>query len=235
MKSATHDESNSAGLIAALFAFFALAGCHGGAVGFPDGQPMIPPSYTIGGTVSGLAGSRLVLESPTNCCGQLIASAGAVTAPNGTFAVPADSALGGGTTYDVTVVTQPTNPSQTCVVANGTGTVGNSNVTNISVTCATNPARYLYVANFGSNDVSAFTINTGTGALATVPGSPFPAGNSPDSIAVDPTGRFAYVSNQTDSTVSAFTIDRGTGALQAVTGSPFATGPGPTSVAIDPS
>src|SRR5580704_10954803 len=159
----------------------ALTGCHGGGVGFPDGQPMIPPSYTIGGTVSGLVGSRLVLESPTNCCGQLIASAGAVTAPNGTFAFPADIALGSGTTYDVAVMTQPTNPSQTCLVANGMGTVTNSNVTNIVVTCTTNPARYLYVANLGSSDVSAFTINAGTGALAPVAGSPFPTGNSPDS------------------------------------------------------
>ena len=42
-----------------------------------------------------------------------------------------------GRAYGVTVKTQPGSPSQTCVAANGAGTV-NSNVTNISITCTTN-------------------------------------------------------------------------------------------------
>ena len=34
--------------------------------------------------------------------------------------------------------------------------------------------RYVFVGNEGSNDVSAFAVNTTTGALTAVPGSPLP-------------------------------------------------------------
>jgi hypothetical protein len=44
--------------------------------------------------------------------------------------------------------------------------------------------RFAYVANNGSNDVSAFTIDATTGALTTVPGTPFVAGAGPDSVAI---------------------------------------------------
>ncbi len=37
----------------------------------------------------------------------------------------------------MTVKTQPTNPSQTCAVANGTGTVTSANVASVAVTCTT--------------------------------------------------------------------------------------------------
>ena len=40
-----------------------------------------------------------------------------------------------GATYNVTVSTQPTNPTQACFVSNGTGTV-NGNITNVQVSCS---------------------------------------------------------------------------------------------------
>jgi DNA-binding beta-propeller fold protein YncE len=84
-------------------------------------------------------------------------------------------------------------------------------------------------------DVSAYTINSATGALSAVAGSPFAAGDSPVAVIVDPTGRFAYVVNQTGNNVSAYRINSSTGALRAVAGSPFETGNNPFSVAVDPS
>src|SRR5207244_10342622 len=71
---------------------------------------------------------------------------------------------------------------------------------------------FAYVASEGdsqsrSQTVSAYTINTITGALTAVPGSPFAAGMYPFSVAVDPTGRFAYVANEGSQSVSAYTID----------------------------
>jgi hypothetical protein len=83
--------------------------------------------HTVGGTVSGLAGTGLTLHNGTESL--------PITA-NGTyaFATPA----GTGTTYSVTVTVQPLNPSQTCTVANGTGTMGTANVTNVNVSCSTN-------------------------------------------------------------------------------------------------
>jgi hypothetical protein len=83
-------------------------------------------SYTIGGTVSALSGSGLVLQN--NGGNNLALSS------NGSFTFTA--AVAAGTTYNVTVLTQPANPAQTCTVANGSGTA-NANVTNVSVTCST--------------------------------------------------------------------------------------------------
>jgi hypothetical protein len=84
------------------------------------------PTYTVGGTVGGLAGSGLVLSL----------NSGAQSLPvsaNGGFAFP--TALANGAVYTVTVGTQPSGPVQECVVANGNGTIAGANVGNITVTC----------------------------------------------------------------------------------------------------
>jgi len=83
-------------------------------------------SFTVGGTVSGLAGTGLVLRTGTQ---SLSISA------NGPFTFPTPIASGG--SYSVTVTTQPSGPTQTCTVANGSGTVGAANVTNVAVSCTT--------------------------------------------------------------------------------------------------
>ena len=44
--------------------------------------------------------------------------------------------------------------------------------------------------------IHVFSVNTSTGVLTEVPGSPFNAGLIPQSLVVDPTGRFLYVANQ---------------------------------------
>jgi len=84
-----------------------------------------PPAHTIGGTVTGLAGSGLVL------------------ALNGDETLPIDAdgrftfiatALSGDV-YAVTIDTQPSQPTQDCVVVNDSGTVGNSDVANVIVHC----------------------------------------------------------------------------------------------------
>jgi len=85
-------------------------------------------TYTIGGTVSGLTGSGLALRN--NGGNDL-----AITV-NGTFTFSAGLAMGA--TYNVSALTQPTSPSQTCVVTNGNGTVGNGNISNVAVVCTTN-------------------------------------------------------------------------------------------------
>jgi hypothetical protein len=82
------------------------------------------PTYTIGGTVSGLGtGKSVVLQN--NGGGNLTLSANAPF----TFA----TALTSGSAYAVTVLTQPV--GQACTVASGTGTVAAANVTNVAVSC----------------------------------------------------------------------------------------------------
>ena len=84
------------------------------------------PRFTIRVTVSGLAGSGLVLQN--NATDSLpIPSNG-----NYLFA----TALTTGSAYSVTVGTQPN--GQNCVVRNATGTIASANVTNVEVACVAN-------------------------------------------------------------------------------------------------
>jgi 6-phosphogluconolactonase len=216
-------------LPATLFAIAVLTGCHPGGNFFSGGCLVCesPNQVNLEGSLTGLVGSGLAFQDNA-------ASGSTFSGPasNGTDVAFAFASFN--TAYNLTVQTQPTNPAQTCVVTNAMGTAGTSDVTNIVVTCTTNPPRFAFVANRGSDNISAYSVDATTGALAAIPGSPFSAGNMPVAIAVDPTGSYVYVVNKTDSTVSAFLIDRSSGALTPVTGSPFASGSGPTSVAIDP-
>ena len=117
-----------AGLLALLSG---LAACSNGTGSVGQQQP--PPaqgaedSFAIGGSVSGLVGSGLVLQN--NGGGNLPVAA------DGSFAF-ADR-LATGVAYSVTVLSQPTSPSQSCTVARGSGSVGSADITNVAVTCAT--------------------------------------------------------------------------------------------------
>jgi 6-phosphogluconolactonase len=178
-----------------------VAACGGGS---GDG------GYTVGGVVTGLMGSGLVLRD--NSGDDLPIST------NGTFTFK--TRLSSNAAYHVTVFTQPTNPVQNCLVMNarGSGTVTATNVTAVAVVCA-NVGRFVYVGNSLSYNVSAFAIDPITGALAPVAGSPFASAIFAGPIIVDPNGKFAYVSG--GGSVSAFTIDPISGALTMVAGGPF--------------
>ena len=129
-------------------------------------------NYTVGGSVSGLTGSGLALKLNGG-------NAFAISA-NGAFTLP--GALASGASYAVTVATQPS--GQTCALANGSGTIGSANVTNVAVTCAA-AATYTVGGTVGGltgsglalklNSGSAFAINV-NGAF-TLPGT-FPSGAS---------------------------------------------------------
>jgi 6-phosphogluconolactonase (cycloisomerase 2 family) len=100
--------------------------------------------------------------------------------------------------------------------------------------------RFVYVVNndSGLGSISAYTLDSETGALTPVAGSPFATGFGPASMVIDPTGKFAYVNNEDDSPggdVSGYTIDAATGALTAMAGSPFLSGSGALSIALAPS
>ncbi len=93
---------------------------------------------------------------------------------------------------------------------------------------------YVYVVNSGSATVSGYVINTGTGALTPVPGSPFGTGLTPVSIAIDPQAKYAYVANVNTIDISVYRVNAATGALTEVAGSPVATGTYPSRITIDP-
>ena len=103
---------------AALVAAGCLNACGGGGGG---GSPA--PTFTIGGTVSGLSGTGLVLQDnggdnlPVNANGPFMFARG----------------LTSGTNYRVTLFSPSS--SQTCALTNANGVVGTAKVTSVNVAC----------------------------------------------------------------------------------------------------
>jgi 6-phosphogluconolactonase (cycloisomerase 2 family) len=100
---------------------------------------------------------------------------------------------------------------------------------------ATPSDAFVYAANFGSGNVSAYSTSS-SGALTPVSGSPFPGEPDAFAIAVAPSGKFVYVANanSTSNNISGYTINSATGALTAMSGSPFQAGNDTRAVAVDP-
>src|SRR5215469_5250136 len=81
------------------------------------------PTFAVGGTITGLNSSGLVLQ---NAMDTVHLSVNATS-----FQFP--TRLTGGTAYDVTVAQQPA--GLTCGVHNGSGTASSSSITSVSVYC----------------------------------------------------------------------------------------------------
>ena len=103
-----------------LLASVTFSACGGNGGGDDD-----TPQYTVGGSVSGLTGTGLVLQN-NNTDDLPIDS-------DQTFIFP--SALDDGTGYSVTVMDHPVSPYQACLVSNGSGTISGAHVTDVAVGC----------------------------------------------------------------------------------------------------
>lgn len=198
------------GLTIALAFTAALVACH------------IGGGYRVSGVVTGLRGSGLVLQD--NSGNSLTVTA------NGGFQF--SSRIDKGGTYSVTVSTQPSGPSQTCVVHNGSGTIDNADISNVIVSC-NRAGLALYAVNQSSSSISGYAIES-NGALIPLSGSPYAAtGTTPVAAVVDPNGAYLYVVNNASNTLSIFAIDPTTGALSS-SSEPVPTGNGPFAVLVDP-
>jgi uncharacterized repeat protein (TIGR03803 family) len=113
---------------AALATLMILSACGGSGsttlIGTAGG--LAATTHQVSGSVSGLTANGLVLSVNGTT---LPVAAGATT-----FTFPTPVTVG--TSYAITVATQPT--GQTCTVNSGTGTIGTANVANAVVTCAKN-------------------------------------------------------------------------------------------------
>ena len=242
-----------------------MAGCGGGGGGGDSSSPPPPPAtFTVGGTVTGLTGTGLILQT----------NAGDVVPVSGAAAFAFPNPLGTGAAYTVTVKAQPTAPAQTCIVTNGSGTVGTANITTVAVACSTvtgytvggtvsglvgsgltlaicvlvhnGPGLHLPICNNLKQVSADGTYTLATVNLADYSGSYLSISQQPSSPtqnctisnaaistqAANETGftvscaEFAYVTNATDDTLSTYRIDATTGAMQAV-GTPTTTGTSP--------
>ncbi|MFC4819103.1 BACON domain-containing protein [Dokdonella ginsengisoli] len=156
-----------------------------------------PATYTVGGTVSGLGGSGLVLK--------LNGGNDLPVAANGAFTFPAG--LTSGTAYTVTVGTQPS--AQTCTVANGSGTIAGSNVTNVSVTCAADT--YTLGGSASGLQGGGLVLKNGSTTLAVASDGSFTfPGTLPDGTAYN-----VSVDTQPTSPAQVCTVANGSGTIHA--------------------
>jgi 6-phosphogluconolactonase len=169
-------------------------------------------SFTIGGTISGLAGSGLVLID--NGGDELAIAA------NGAFAFVTRVASGG--TYDVRVLTQPSDPVQLCRITSNSGSVANAAITAPAVTCVTQHPRFAYSLDYNDESISLYAVDATTGHLR--PRGHARTGVRPVDGVGDGSGKFVYVMNRGSASVSAFAQDGVGGDLTEVAGSPYSTG-----------
>ena len=156
--------------------------------------------------------------------------------PSGKFVYVTNPGIGMVTAFSFSngVLTQlPTSP-----VPSGAGAIG---------LAVDGSERFLYVANPSASNpppssttgnISGFNIDPSTGALGTMPGSPFTAtnGKGPSAVTVDPSGRFVYATTTGSSfSIWGFTISATNGQLVAATNSPFSLTAGGLFALIDPS
>ena len=185
----------------------ALGGCGGGSSS--PRSPPPPQTYTISGTVTGLAGSGLTL---TDNGGDSLAVSG------GSFTFATSIASGG--SYRVSIAAQPVNPTQSCTVINASGTA-TANVTDAQVSCLTPPPpRYaisgtvtglagaglvLQKVSGANNALESLAINTVAGSI-------------PFAFATDLASADAYtvtVLTQPTSPAQTCTVSNGTGTARA--------------------
>jgi 6-phosphogluconolactonase len=134
-----------------------------------------------------------------------------------------------------------------------TPVAGSPFATGNSITPASNPSsitadsagHFLYVANLATSNFSVFNINSTSGALTAISGSPYvvtgpttatttPPATTPVALAIDPSGKYLYIASLNSNNIFGFSLDANTGVPTPLTGSPF-TGPsGPVFITMDP-
>jgi hypothetical protein len=173
---------------AALSAVFALVASCGGGGGYGDGGSGGSGgggggsiSYTIGGSVTGLAaGQSVVLKDA-------VSGQSATVSANGSYSAISNAAYGA--TYNLSVLTQPV--GQTCSLSNASGSVGVANVSNVDVACVNAPNLFLLAGGIGG----AGNLD-GIGVAARF--------SSPNGMAFDRAGNL-YVADSSNNTIRKIT------------------------------
>jgi hypothetical protein len=127
----------------------------------------VPVKFKLGGTVTGLVGSGLVLSHDMSG----FSAEALPIAANGsfTFLDPMNST----DSYGVSVATQPSTPAQTCIVTNGSANYPTADVTNVQVTCTTTAGLACSTENgtvvTHASDIAASETWAGDGTVHLVP------------------------------------------------------------------
>jgi N-acetylneuraminic acid mutarotase len=151
----------SGGVLALLS--LALANCGGNSM---------RSSFTISGTVVNLSANNAGLVLRDNFTDALQVNA------NGSFTFA--KTVPSGVAYSVTILAQPSNPTQTCGVTNGSG-VAAANVTNVQINCDHNEWTWV-------NGPSSASNNGVYGTLGVAAANNFPGGRQRSATWIDATG-----------------------------------------------
>jgi 6-phosphogluconolactonase len=163
-------------------------------------------------------------------------------AANGAFTFA--TSLLSGTSYVVTVATQPSNPPQTCVLGGASGSVQSAAITKVLVTCTSAPTQFAYGGTHAG--IYCFAVDAISGALAPLAEPQCDSGQLV-AVAADPVGPFVYATDSTEvpgsnglvtvaGSVRMYRIDPTTGQLvrlSAIEAEP-PTSEGPLAIAVDP-
>lgn len=93
--------------------------------------------------------------------------------------------------------------------------------------------RFVYVANAGDDTVSAFSVDSKSGQLTEVKGSPYKVGKKPRDIIVDANGWYLYTINEDSKDMSVFLIHYSKGQLAEAQGSPLSFASQPSRISGD--
>jgi 6-phosphogluconolactonase (cycloisomerase 2 family) len=150
-----------------------------------------------------------------------VGSTGILTPLNGSItyaAGDAPSSIGVDPTGKYVYVTNQLKDDISAYLIEATGTLtkitqdganGNKPAGNAPVAMAFDPTgTFAYVANYDSNNISAYSIANGTGLLTLI--GTYPAGSGPVFVGVDPTGNYAFVANRQSDDVSIYSISKAT-------------------------
>ena len=137
---------------AAILAVISVVSCGGGADGTSGPSGTTTEGHRVAVAVAGLLGSETVVQ---------------LNGANDQRPLPTNTAvyftnISKGTSFTITVKTQPSNPWQTCVVANASGTMGNSDIDGPSMTCTTNA--YKVRGSISGLTAAGLTLTNGSGA-----------------------------------------------------------------------
>jgi N-acetylneuraminic acid mutarotase len=126
-----------------------VSGCGGGGGSAPSGN-------TVGGSIAGLLDAGLVLSDGT----------ASVSPAAGATSFVFSNKFSNGAGYAVTITTQP--PGLACTVGNGTGTVGSSAVTSVSIVC---PTPWIFAGGSNTSGAAGVYGTLGTAAATNAPGA----------------------------------------------------------------
>ena len=156
-----------------------------------NGNTASTTTYSVGGSVTGLTTSGLVLADGTDM----------MTVAPGATSFSFASPLASGSNYAVTVQTQPVNA--TCTVIGASGTVGNSAVASVTVACA--PRTFTVGGSITGLGASGLVLANGTDTVSvasgatgfTLPTSVAQGGNYTVTVQTQPAGEQCSLTNST--------------------------------------